>query len=335
MRRQKATMAEHFGYRLHNRPNDFNTPLCCGRETQAYEVDGYCCVERERIDHYRTPSFQRKYRSATYHSLASNVSSGIRSGSSASQRIILPASFTGSPRYLYQKYHDCIGICRKYGCPDLFVTFTSNAAWPEIVEALPPGLHPSDRLEIVDWVFKMKLNILMDDIKKKKFFGPINAVVYIIEFKKHGLPHAHIIIWLAKEGPWDAAMMYTFISAQLPDPTIEPIGYDGVSAFMVHGPCGLSAHIHHVCLKENAQNFTLRNFVSRPQNGVDIDNRFIVPHNVDLLVKYQAHVNVSELTMMVCTNIFSSMSQKGSIVLELDSKLILLLQAHQVTQSMR
>jgi len=170
MRRQKTTMAEYFGYILHDRPNDFNTPLHCGRGTQAYEVDGYCCVERERIDHYRTPSFQQKYRSATYHSLANNVSSGVRSASSVGQRIILPASFTGSPRYLYQKYQDCIGICRKYGCPDLFVTFTSNAAWPEIAEALPPGLHPSDRTEIVDRVFKMKLNILMDDIKKKNFF---------------------------------------------------------------------------------------------------------------------------------------------------------------------
>ena len=27
MRRQKTTMAEYFGYRLHDRPNDFNTPI--------------------------------------------------------------------------------------------------------------------------------------------------------------------------------------------------------------------------------------------------------------------------------------------------------------------
>lgn len=27
-------------------------------------------------------------------------------------------------------------------------------------------------------------------------------------------------------------------------------------------------------------------------NGVELDNRFIVPHNVDLLVKYQSHLNV-------------------------------------------
>jgi hypothetical protein len=119
----------------------------------------------------------------------------MRLGSLAGQRIILPASFTGSPRYLYQKYQDCIGICRKFGCPDIFVTFTSNAAWPEILAALPPSLIASDKLEIVDRVFKMKLNILMDNIRKRIFFGPDNAAVYTIEFQKCGLPHAHIIIW--------------------------------------------------------------------------------------------------------------------------------------------
>jgi hypothetical protein len=193
---QKATVAEYYAYRLHDRANDFNTLLWYGRVTQAYEVDAYCCVKRERIDHYRTPSFQQKYRLAPYNSISSFVANGMRSGSSIGQRIILPTSFTRSPRYLYQKYQDCIGICRKFGCPDLFVTFTSIAAWPKILGVLPPGLTPSDRPEIVDRVFKMKLNILMDDIKKRNFFGPINAVVYTIDFQKCGLPHDHIIIWL-------------------------------------------------------------------------------------------------------------------------------------------
>nr|XP_025877503.1 uncharacterized protein LOC112937012 [Oryza sativa Japonica Group] len=39
---------------------------------------------------------------------------------------------------------------RKYGCPHLFVTFTSNAYWPEILQALAPGQQPSDRPDIVD-----------------------------------------------------------------------------------------------------------------------------------------------------------------------------------------
>jgi hypothetical protein len=238
MRRQKATMVECYAYRLHDRANDFNTPLRCGRATQAYEVDAYCCVERERIDHYQTPSFQQKYRSAPYNSISSSFANGMRSGSSIGQRIILPASFTGSPCYLYQKYQDYIVICRKFGCPDLFVTFTSNAAWAEILAALPPGLTPSDRSEIVDRVFKIKLNILMDDIKKRNFFRPVNAVVYTIEFQKRDLPHARIIIWFKKEIPWDATMVDTFILAQLPNPTSDPIGYETISNFMVRGPCG-------------------------------------------------------------------------------------------------
>jgi hypothetical protein len=44
----------------------------------------------------------------------------------------------------------------------------------------------------------MKLNILMDDIKKRNFFGHVNAAVYTIEFQKRGLPHAHIIVWLKR-----------------------------------------------------------------------------------------------------------------------------------------
>jgi hypothetical protein len=52
--------------------------------------------------------------------------------------------------------------------------FYLKAAWPEILSTLPPELIPSDHLEIVNHVFKMKLNILMDDIKKTNFFGPVN-----------------------------------------------------------------------------------------------------------------------------------------------------------------
>jgi hypothetical protein len=177
MHRKKVTMLEYYAYRLHDRPGDFNTPLRGKKLTQAYIVDDYCCVEEFRIAFYRNPNFQKKYRSSPYNDLASSVSRGNTSGSSVGQRIILPSSFTGGPRYMYQNYQDSIAICRKYGCPDLFVTFTSNPAWTEILEALSsiPGQQPSDRPDIVNRVFKMKLNMLIDDIKKKEFFGPINA----------------------------------------------------------------------------------------------------------------------------------------------------------------
>lgn len=176
----KLTMLEYYTYRLHDRPGDFNMPLGGKRLTQTYVVDSYCCVEEYRISFYHKCSFQSKYRLSPYNTLATSVSSGTTSGSSVGQRTILPSLFTGGPRYMYQNYQDSIAICRKYGCPDLFVTFTSNANWPEVLEALSsiPGQQPSDHPSIVNMVFKMKLNMLMDDIKKKHFFGPINAGNY-------------------------------------------------------------------------------------------------------------------------------------------------------------
>jgi len=50
------------------------------------------------------------------------------------------------------------------------------------------------------------------------------TVVYTIEFQKRGLPHVHLILWLKKDKPIDAAQIDAFISAQLPDPSVDPIG---------------------------------------------------------------------------------------------------------------
>jgi hypothetical protein len=154
----------------------------------------------------------------------------------------------------------------------------------------------------------MKLNILMDDIKKRKFFGPVNVVAYIIEFQKRGLPHAHIIVWLRK-GPWDAAMIDTFISARLPDPTIDPMGFDTISSFTVHGPCGPRVAYFPYMTDGSCSKFYSKQFYehtsilengfaqyARPNNGIvvnkigiDVDNMFIVPQNVDLVVKCQGN----------------------------------------------
>jgi hypothetical protein len=182
LKQKKLTMAEYYSYRLHDRANDFNTPLCCTRLTQAYIVDAYCCVEDERLRHFRKDTFQKKYRSSPYISLVDAANSGITRASDVGQVTFLPGSFTGSPRYYYQNYQDCVAICRRFGCPDLFITFTCNALWPEINEALSctPAQQPSDRPDIVNRVFHMKLKLLMDDIEKNDFLGTTLAGIFLI-----------------------------------------------------------------------------------------------------------------------------------------------------------
>jgi len=141
-------------------------------------------MEESRLSHFRKKSFQHKYRIAAFKEICDSVSRGVTEGSEAGQGFILPSSYVGGPRYLYQIYLDCVAICRRYGCPDLFITFTSNPLWSEVIEALAsfPGQHAVDRPDIVDRVFHMKSNLFMDDIVKGMFFGPVLAGDIVILF---------------------------------------------------------------------------------------------------------------------------------------------------------
>jgi hypothetical protein len=177
IKRKDATMLEYYTYRLHDKLHDFNTPLRYRRGTQAYLVDAYCCVEESWLGHYKIESFQQKYRSASFKEIRDSVDKGITQASHAGQKTILPSSHVGGPRFFNQNYLDSVVLCRTYGCPDLFITFTSNPTWLEVTEALASilGQHSSDRPDSVDRVFHIKLQLLIDDIMKREFFGPVIA----------------------------------------------------------------------------------------------------------------------------------------------------------------
>ena len=66
-----------------------------------------------------------------------------------------------------------MAICKVYGHPDLFVTFTCNTKWREIADALlyELGQQPCDQSDLIVRVFHMKVNELIDDIKEGRMFG--------------------------------------------------------------------------------------------------------------------------------------------------------------------
>ncbi|GJU63952.1 helicase-like protein [Tanacetum coccineum] len=153
----------------------------------------------------------------------------------------LHRGFIGGPRYMMQNYQDAMALCHAYGNPCLFITFTSNPKCPEINEILAyiPGQRSHDRPEVGTRVFKLKLTELLDDLTKNHVFRAISAVVYVIEFQKRGLPHAHILIWLKEYYRCKAATdIDDIISAELSSPTADPAGYKAMSYYMLHGLCG-------------------------------------------------------------------------------------------------
>lgn len=173
-------MLEYYCHRCHYRRNQPNPYLCCGRLSEQAKVDAYSCVEVDRLTY--VVNNQDKLRSETYQGLSDAIGQGAATGKNVGVKMLLPASFIGSNRYMAQNYQDAMAICRAYGTPDLFVTFTCNPKWDEIVEALrlEPGQSAADRSDIVARVFKIKLDEMYSDIRKGEAFGPVKAGEFLL-----------------------------------------------------------------------------------------------------------------------------------------------------------
>ena len=103
------------------------------------KITAICCrciylkTEASRLDYVRRN--QKSCRVELYQGLMDPVQNlADHQGMSAGKFVILPSSFQGSPRAMQQSYQDALAIIAKYGKPDLFLTFTTNPKWPDIVE---------------------------------------------------------------------------------------------------------------------------------------------------------------------------------------------------------
>ncbi|CAN6822567.1 unnamed protein product [Brassica oleracea] len=238
-KREYITKREFFSYQLQTRLDEGMVIVSSKILLHQYIVDAYTCIEMERLRWFRLN--QKKIRADLYNNVQDAVMNGDTDARSLGKRVILPSSFTGSPRYMAEKYHDAMVICRWHGNPNLFITITTNPKWDEITDHLKMygSDDPNDRPDLEARVFRMKLDELISDFNKGTFFPRPKAAVYTIEFQKRELPHAHIILWL--EGDFrtpTASDIDRIISAELPDKEKDPEAYALVEQHMMHDPCG-------------------------------------------------------------------------------------------------
>nr|XP_043630456.1 uncharacterized protein LOC122601784 [Erigeron canadensis] len=299
-KRNCLTMREFYCYRIHYRPNEGTTLLRGGRLYQQYLVDSYTAVEEQRLRYVRT--HQPELRVELYDNVCDAVTRGDTNAKALGQRIVLPATFTGSPRYMVQNFQDSMALCRKFGNPDLFITFKANPKWSEVGHMLSfiPGQKSHDRAEYVARVFKLKLNDMMHEIMKNDIFGKALAGFYTIEFQKRGLPHAHILIWLDEMARCKTpADIDDIISAEIPLEANDPKGYKAVTDYMIHRPCGPDAREASCmnmgkCMKHFPKPFYQETTIDEDGYAVyqrrntkntvvkfkiPLDNRFVVPYN--------------------------------------------------------
>ncbi|XP_034236438.1 uncharacterized protein LOC117642399 [Thrips palmi] len=232
-------------------------------------------------------------------------------------KIYLPASFTGSPRYMRTQYHNSMGLVARKGKPTFFLTFTACGQWDELKQSLRHGnlCDPATCCRI----FHIKLQDLLRDIRSGALFGPVAYVVYVIETQMRGLPHAHIAIKVEDGGPIQSADIDRVIRADVPGP--EEAGgrlRELVLRHMIHGPCGTNYRTDFPCWdsqKSQCSKFFPKSetetthidekgFVHYRRNynnkvPMKVRNReilvhdgWVVPYNPYLLLRYQAHINL-------------------------------------------
>lgn len=130
-------------YRIQQRDNEDVTLLLSKRLLQQFLVDVYNTIESSRLQYVR--NHQKELRAEMYKGLTDAILRGETSPSIAGKRIVLPSSFTGGARYMFQNYQDAMTICGWAGYPDLFITFTCNQKWPELKRAINElGLKSED-----------------------------------------------------------------------------------------------------------------------------------------------------------------------------------------------
>ena len=317
------TVMKYYSFRLFTRLGQFSAIHHCKRLFQEYCVVQYCKEEAQRLNFIRHN--QKKLRAELYQGVCDSVERG--DSGPIGHRVVLPATFVGSQRYMSKCYQDSMAIVRAYGKPSLFITFTCNPKWDEIVSELFPGQDCVDRPDISSRVFELKLKSLLSEILDKGIFGSAVAHVSVVEYQKRGLPHAHILIILEKPiRPDDIDLV---VSAELPNPVTQERLHSLVSAHMVHGPCG-EANPECPCMVEGkcskkfpkafcdqsmcevdkvvyrrrspaSGGFTSEKLLSNSTGrSAKIDNSVVVPYNPYLLMRYNAHINVE-----ICNSVSS------------------------------
>jgi hypothetical protein len=168
-------------------------------------------------------------------------------------------------------------------------------------------------------VFKIKLKELINDSHKNHILGRMIAGIYVVEFQKRGLPHAHIFIFFTEDyKPHTVEDVDRMINAELSNSETNKLAHETIAKCMMHGPCG-AAFPNAPCMEEGKckkqypckfQSETVTDVNGYPiyrrrdmghtilVHGIELDNRWVVPHNVYLLTKYDVHFNVE-----VCNNI--------------------------------
>ena len=142
--RSTVSPLDYYRYRLQIRDDPHQEVLLNGGKlSQHYTCDMYSKIEQSTLHWIGSDKGQRQIKADQYKQFSDALAEGKLS--ETGKPIILPETYTGSPRWYRENYRDAMATVREYGPPDYFITMTCNTDWPEIKRQLKPGQTKWDR----------------------------------------------------------------------------------------------------------------------------------------------------------------------------------------------
>ena len=146
--------------------------------------------------------------------------------------------------------------------------------------------------------------------------GRVTAYVHTIEFQKRSLPHPHMVLFLADaDKPRTTEDVDQLVSAEIPNPQLQPEFHDTVKRHMIHGPSG-ELDPQCVCMQngeckkkfpkplQQQTDFSVNGYPLYRRRGhhraelrrQTVNDSWVVPYNPHLLIKFNYHMNVEVWT---------------------------------------
>jgi hypothetical protein len=195
---------------------------------------------------------------------------------------------------------------------NVFLTFTCNLNWEEIIAELEPNQTAFDHPDLVAHIFQMKVKAPIKGVAKIGWFAKVIGNIWTREYQKRGLPHIHLlIIFSRKQKVSPTEDIDRLVLAKLPLLENTPL-FEIVTKCLLHGPCAQEYPNAPCMVNSGCKNCYPRAFSKETTQGKDgypvyhqrndgptfrkntngfvYDNQWVVPHNPYLTKMFNAHI---------------------------------------------
>jgi hypothetical protein len=243
-------------------------------------------------------------------------------------RSFIPSSLTDTDQYWHAVAEKCFALSTQIGPPTFFLTMTMNPYWPDY-QALKRGSGHYSDATIISIVFRSRLKFLIKHCKSTRLFGNLKAFVWRVEYQQRGLPHAHILLWTDTDTT-DIREVDRLINARYPQPS--PIQNQQqmisdfrtlIDRFQVHHHTRRCRTSTGACKYRYPQEVNPESRIEKCKYyfARSEADRYIVPHNLELLALLRCHHCLEVIHSSQCIGYILKYCSKNSEASAVNAKI--------------